>query len=127
MRMLKPALILALAALSLGGCAQRLEAPMDRGVCYHLAFGKDGKPRFNRVAENMPNIENCAAQLEGMRLRFARMGSYQNAMVGSYQGNFLFIERAGIFTAKHYDGVRYLALVRTGDGRLVQPGAMPSY
>ncbi len=125
--MLKAALIAAVTVLSLGACAKRLEAPMDTGVCFHLVFDKDGKARFNRVAENMPNIENCAAQLEGMRLRFARMGSYQNAMEGSYQGNFIFIEREGIFTSKFHDGVRYLALVRTGDGRLAQPGAVPSY
>ena len=29
---------------------------------------------FNVVARNIPNIENCAAQLEGVRLRFLRMG-----------------------------------------------------
>lgn len=117
----------AAAALVLGGCEKQLEAPLDRGVCFHVAFDKDGKARFNRVAENMPALEHCAAQLEGMRIRFARMGSYQNQMTGSYQGTFIFIEREGLFTAKHFNGVRYLALVRTGDGRLVQPGAMPGY
>ena len=126
--MTKLVLIPALAALLLaGGCTKRLEAPLDRGVCYHVAFDAEGKPRFNRVAENVPNLENCAAQLEGMRLRFAALGKYENNMTGAYQGNFIFIQREGIFTSKFYDGIRYLALVRTGDGRLAIPGAVPSY
>lgn len=125
---MKLALTAAAAALFLTGlaaCQKHLEAPLDRGVCYHVAFSKEGKARFNRVAENMPNMENCAAQLEGMRLRFLRMGAYQKEVVGSYQGAFIFVRPAGIYSAKYYEGVQYLALVRTGDGRLAMPGAMP--
>lgn len=128
--MRKPALTAAAAALALtalSGCDKRLEPPLDRGVCYHVAFDEDGEARFNVVAQNMPNIENCAAQLEGMRLRFARMGSYQSYLVGSYQGSFIFIQREGVFVSKTFEGNRYLALVRTGDGRLAMPGAVPNY
>jgi hypothetical protein len=117
----------ALSLIALGACTKHLQAPLDRGVCYHVAFDKSGKARFNRVAENMPNMENCAAQLEGMRVRFARMGAYQNEVVGAYQGVFIFVKPNGIFSAKTYESVQYLALVRTGDGRLVIPGAMPNY
>ncbi|HEX6860133.1 MAG TPA: hypothetical protein VF138_08060 [Caulobacteraceae bacterium] len=121
---MKTLLPLAIAAVGLAGCGQRLEAPTDRGVCYALAFDKD-KPKFNVVAENMPNMENCAAQLEGMRLRFERMGLRKEYVEGAYQGTFIFIRPEGVFTARHYDGPQFPALVRTGDGRLAMPGAMP--
>ena len=38
---------------------------------------------------------------------------------------FIFLQREGIFTAGSLEEHRYLALVRTGDGRLAIPGAMP--
>ena len=119
------ALLAALLVLPLGACAKRLEAPTDVGVCYALSFDKDGKAQFNPVAENMPNMENCAAQLEGMRLRFVRMGALMEQVTGTYQGTFIFVKPEGIFTSKSYEGVQYPALVRTGDGRLAVPGVMP--
>jgi len=45
--------------------------------------------------------------------------------MGAYQGNFIFIQREGVFTAPSLEEHAYLALVRTGDGRLAIPGAMP--
>jgi hypothetical protein len=115
----------ALAAFLTAGCAKKLEAPFDKGVCYALAFDKDGKAKFNVVAENIPNMESCAAQLEGVRLRFARLGMNEDYFTGSYQGNFIFIKPAGVFVSQSYEGVQYPALVWTGDGRLAIPGAMP--
>ena len=43
----------------------------------------------------------------------------------TYKGSFIFVERRGIFTAPSMEEHPYLALVRTGDGRLAIPGAMP--
>ncbi len=117
--------IAASAALALGACVKHLEPPRDIGVCYALSFDKNGEAKFNPVAENIPNMENCAAQLEGMRLRFNRMGAQMEKVVGTYQGTFIFIRPEGVFTAKTYEGVQYPALVRTGDGRLAIPGVMP--
>lgn len=119
------ALLAILLVVPLNACAKRLEAPTDIGVCYALSFDKNGEPQFNPVAENMPNMENCAAQLEGMRLRFTRMGANLPEVTGTYQGAFIFVRPEGIFTGKTYEGVQYPALVRTGDGRLAVPGAMP--
>jgi len=118
-------LLAAFLALPFAACAKRLEPPTDIGVCYALSFDKDGKANFNPVAENMPNMENCAAQLEGMRLRFNRMGAMMSEVTGTYQGTFIFVRPEGIFTSKTYEGVQYPALVRTGDGRLAIPGVMP--
>ena len=53
------------------------------------------------------------------------MGGSTRTMVGAYQGNFIFLQREGIFTSPSMEQNRYLALVRTGDGRLAIPGAMP--
>jgi len=119
------ALTALIALTPLAACTKHLEAPTDIGVCYAMNLDKEGKPHFNTVAENMPNMENCAAQLEGMRLRFVRMGAPLKEITGSYQGSFIFIRPEGVFTAQYYEGVQYPALVRTGDGRLVVPGRMP--
>ena len=113
------------AALGLGACAKQLEAPVDRGVCWHLARAPDGSVKFNRLAEGQPDLEHCAAQLEMMRLRFRTLGSTQTQVTGAYQGQFLFIQPEGVFTAQSYGGYHYPFMVRTGDGRLAVPGAMP--
>lgn len=122
-RTLAIAALIAAAAL-LGACKKEVEAPLDTGVCYAVGAGPNGEIKFNVVARNMPNIENCAAQLEGMRLRFLRMGGQTHELSGAYQGNFIFLRQEGIFRAQRWEGNQYLMLVRSGDGRLVIPGAV---
>lgn len=118
----------ALTALSLSACEKQIEAPYTTGYCYQVVFlDKDGKKaKFNEVAHNRPSLESCAAALEGMRLRFLGLGSNQTDIVGAYQGNFLFLNQYGVFTSQTLTGVRYPALVRTGDGRLAVPGSVQS-
>jgi len=108
----------------LGACEAAVKAPLDTGVCYAVGAAPDGKIKFNVVARNIPNIENCAAQLEGMRLRFLRMGGQTRELSGAYQGNFIHLRREGIFRSQRWEGNQYLMLVRSGDGRLVIPGAV---
>jgi len=118
--------ILALAAvLALGACAKRTLPRGDVGVCFHVVPQKDGTLRYNKLVQNVPNLETCAANLEAMRLRFLRMGGSNLDIMGAYQGNFIFIQKEGVFTAPSLEEHAYLALVRTGDGRLAIPGAMP--
>ncbi len=124
MRRLRPIVALIAAGL-LAGCERTLEAPLDRGVCWHLVRGDDGKPKFNRLAERQSDLEHCAAQLEIMRLNFRALGAGQTRVTGAYQGQFLFLDPRGVFTAQTIDGYRYPFMVRTGDGRLAVPGAMP--
>jgi hypothetical protein len=114
-----------LGAAGLAGCAPTLDAPTAPGVCWHLVKGDDGKPRFNRLADHQPDLEHCAAQLEMMRLRFSSLGLSQERVTGAFQGQFLFLQREGVFTAQTYEGYHYPFMVRTGDGRLAVPGAMP--
>lgn len=123
---MKTAAAVLIAAAVLSGCsANEVEAPTDAGVCFHAVFLKDGKVKFNRLAANVPNLETCAATLEGMRLRFRSLGG-ADQVVGSYQGQYLFLSSQGVQSARSLRGVRYTALVPTGDGRLAVPGAMPS-
>ena len=118
--------ILALAAvLALGACAKRTLPRGDVGVCFHVAPQKDGTLRYNKLVQNVPNLETCAGNLEAMRVRFLRMGGSNLEIMGAYQGNFIFIQKEGVFTAPSLEEHAYLALVRTGDGRLAIPGAMP--
>lgn len=124
-RCLLAASALVLAGAPLAGCEQSLEAPRDTGVCWHLVKGDDGKPKFNRLADNQPDLEHCAAQLAIMRLRFRSLGSTAEEVTGAYQGQYLFIDPRGAFTAQTLDGYRYPFMVPTGDGRLAVPGAIP--
>jgi len=85
---------------------------------------KDGKLKYNKLVA-APNLETCAANLEAMRIKFLRMGGSSQDLMGSYQSNFIFLVKEGVMTSTSLEGPRYVALVRTGDGRLAIPGAMP--
>jgi len=125
--MTKTVLIAALAvaaAAGLAGCQQRTEPPGDPGICYHVVAQKDGKLKYNKLVA-APNLETCAANLEAMRIKFLTLGGNQQDIVGAYQANFLFLQSEGVLTSTSLEGPRYVALVRTGDGRLAIPGAMP--
>ncbi|HUZ11553.1 MAG TPA: hypothetical protein VMU93_01715 [Caulobacteraceae bacterium] len=121
--MLRLSLAAAAFAVVLAGCSHGPQPPGDVGVCYHLAAFEAGRPKFNVVARNVPDLEHCAAQLEAMRLRFLRFGVGQEDITGAYQGAFLFLGPQGVFTSQSYDGAQYPFLVRTPDGRLVPPGS----
>lgn len=123
--MRRTATLLALiATAALAACAKRTEPPGDVGVCYHVVVQKDGSLKYNKLVST-PNLETCAANLEAMRIKFLTMGGTAQEILGAYQANFIFLQREGVFTSTTLEGPRYLALVRTGDGRLAIPGAMP--
>lgn len=117
-------LALAVAALGLSACAAKTRPPGDPNVCYHVQPLKDGTLKYNRMPSTQKDLEHCAAALEAMRLQFLSMGGSQRMLVGAYQGNFIFLQPDGIFTAPTMESHRYLALVRTGDGRLTLPTAI---
>lgn len=113
------------ATLVVSACAQPTRPPGNVGICYHVQPLKGGALKYNPLASPQPDLEHCAAALEAMRVKFIRLGGGQQEISGAYQGNFIFIQREGIFTAPSLEAHRYLALVRTGDGRLAIPSAMP--
>ncbi len=123
--MLRTALIAGLSVLALAACGKKTLPPGGEGICWHVGQGKDGELKYNKLATGVADLEHCAAALESMRLKFLRMGGSNREVAGAFKGNFIFVERNGIFTAPSMESHRYLALVRTGDGRLAIPGAMP--
>jgi hypothetical protein len=125
MTLLRPAFVFvaALSALGLAACEKKVEAPFNKGICWHMVPLTGGKVRFNQLAQNRPTLESCAAALEGMRERFLGLGGSQQDIVGAYQGSFLFLGNNGVFTSTTLDGPRWPALVRTSDGRLAIPSA----
>jgi hypothetical protein len=127
--MIRRPLLTGFASLALGaalaGCSSGSpEAPAEARVCFHMVQLKDGSFKFNKLAENQPNLENCAARLEDMRQNFNRLGQNTQEVIGAYQGQFIFIQPTGVFSASSLTSVRYPALVRTADGRLAIPGAI---
>ncbi|WP_374579638.1 hypothetical protein [Phenylobacterium sp.] len=123
--LVRTALVAGLSVLALSACAKRTLPPGGQGVCWHVVKDKSGELKFNKLKSDVPTLEHCAAELESMRVRFLRMGGTAREVTGAYMGNFIFVERQGIFTAPSLEEHPYLALVRTGDGRLAVPGAMP--
>ncbi|HEY3948283.1 hypothetical protein [Phenylobacterium sp.] len=113
-----------LAATGLSACQKQTEPPGTTGVCYHVVPLKGGQLKYNKLVM-APNLETCAANLEAMRIKFLKMGGSQQNIYGAYQSNFLFLQAEGVLTSTSLEGPRYVALVRTGDGRLAIPGAMP--
>jgi hypothetical protein len=128
MRLSSLATIAGVASIGLlAGCTTQTKAPFDQGVCYSVALpdaGEKAAPRFNVLARDQPQIESCAARLEDMRLRFLGMGGSNTDIIGAYQGQFIFLDRAGVWFGKTLEGQRYFALARTGDGRLATPGTI---
>jgi len=116
--------IAAVTAAALAGCEKKIEAPYDKGVCWHMVPLTGGKVKFNKLSENRPSLESCAASLEGMRERFLGLGGSDQNIIGAYQGNFLFLSNTGVFTSTSLTGARWPALVRTSDGRLAIPSAV---
>ena len=117
-------LVVALAVLAVSACSKKTTPLGDAGICYHVVPQKDGSLKYNRVVATA-SLEACAGNLEAMRVKFLRMGGNQTDIYGAYQANFLFLVREGVMTSTSLEGPRYVALVRTGDGRLAIPGAMP--
>jgi hypothetical protein len=111
--------------MTLSACGgEQLAAPSDRNACYRMAQIEGEEIRFNLVAEDLQSIEFCAAELEKARMELVRSGVGGDTISGTYNGQFLFIDRRGVFTAQRYDGVRYMLLVRYPGGFIV-PGAIP--
>jgi hypothetical protein len=119
---------LALSAIAgaalLGACSNEPKFTFEPGVCYYVAMPDGEPPRLQKLADNQPQIEQCAARLEEMRLRFLRMGGSNQEVIGAYQERFIFVDREGVKIGQSLTGSRFFAMARTGDGRLAIPGAI---
>lgn len=116
----------AVTGLAVVACDSAPRPPYTPGVCYAVTPAADGKGQaeLSVVARDQPQIEFCAARLEEMRLRFLRMGGSRREITGAYQGQYIFIDRIGVSFSRTLDGNRFIALARTGDGRLAIPAAI---
>ena len=74
------------------------------------------------LSRNIPDLEHCAASLEAMRVEFLSKGGDRYEVWGVYQGQYIYINSAGLYSSQFVHGPRYPLLVRTGDGRLARPG-----
>jgi len=113
------AMTLGAAVLAAAGCEKPLKAPVERAACWHMVGKIEAGVKFNKLPGSYQSLEYCAAAIEMVRLQGGRQ-----QINGAYQGQFLFISSRGIYVGQRVDGPRYLALVHTGDGRLVIPGAI---
>ena len=110
----------------LAGCEKQLEAPTEaRRVLAPRPAVRDSPPKFNKLADHQVDLEHCAAQLERMRINFRALGKNDDEVIGAYQGQYLFDDDTGVATSQTLKGHPYSLMVRSGDGRLVVPGAMP--
>ena len=113
-----------LGAGALAACSNQPRFDFEPGVCYFVSQQKGEAPQLQKLAENVSQIELCAARLEEMRVRFLRMGGSNNDITGAYQERYIFIDREGVSFGQTLNGGRFFALARTGDGRLAIPGAI---
>ena len=110
-------------------CSPGVQAPTDAGVCWHVvrdAKGQtggvvSGKYRFFVLKRNVPDLEHCAAALDGMRVRFLALGGSAKEVAGVFQGEYLFVDPRGVFAATSLDAPPFPTLTRTEDGRLLTP------
>lgn len=113
-----------LGAGALAACSNQPRFDFEPGVCYFVSQQEGEAPQLQKLAENVSQIELCAARLEEMRVRFLRMGGSNNEITGAYQERYIFIDREGVSFGQTLNGGRFFALARTGDGRLAIPGAI---
>ena len=116
---------------TLAGCGSGVRAPTDSGVCWNMVFDAkgqsggvvSGKYRFFPLKRNVADLEHCAAALDGMRAHFLGLGGSQHEVTGVYQGEYLFIDQRGVFSANALDAPSFPTLRRSDDGSLVPPSA----
>ena len=98
----------ALAAIAgtalLGACSNEPKYEFAEGACYFVATPDNAPPRLQKIADDQPQLEQCAARLEEMRLRFLRMGGSNQEIAGAYQGRFIFVDREGVKIGKSLTG-----------------------
>lgn len=116
-------------ATTVSGCAPRLKAPRELGVCYFIGHpvGPDGKRavKFNEIARNQDTIEKCAVQLYNARRAMQATNTAGKVTEGAYQGNFLFATNQRIDYGQTYEGPTVTLLVKDPySDRLVEPGAV---
>ncbi len=84
----------------LAGCSSQATAPTGAGLCWRMFEVSGQQPRFEILDRDVPNLESCAAQLEGARMMEGR------PTTGAYNGHFIFATEGQITSALSLDGPR---------------------
>ena len=84
----------------LAGCSSQPTAPPGAGLCWRMLEVPGQQPRFEILDRDVPNLESCAAQLEGARMMEGQ------ATTGAYNGHFIFATDEGVTSAMSLDGPR---------------------
>jgi hypothetical protein len=90
--------LLAFAALALAGCQQDPGAPAAEGVCWRA---DPAPPRFTALEHDVPDLVSCAMDLD-----LAYLGE-GHALVGAYQGSYIFVGADKIQSAQGLTLFRY--------------------
>lgn len=86
--------------LAVAACSAEPTAPDGAGLCWRMIEHPDKRPGFEILARDVPNLESCAVQLEGVRLM---QGS---VTAGAYNGHFIFATEAQITSSQTLSGAR---------------------
>jgi hypothetical protein len=97
----------------MAACSSQPPAPSGAGLCWRMI--EDRAPEFRIIARNVPNLESCAAQLEGARMLEGQ------PTTGAYNGHFIFATEEQITSATTMNGAR-VRIFEAGDRRKVQQG-----
>lgn len=84
----------------LAGCSSQPTAPTGAGLCWRMFEVPGRQPRFDILDRDVPNLESCAAQLEGARMMEGR------PTTGAYNGHFIFVTEEQITSALSLNGPR---------------------
>jgi hypothetical protein len=106
-----PILLLA----GMAACSSQPAAPSGAGLCWRMVEVADRQPEFRIIARDVPNLESCAAQLEGARLLEGQ------PTTGAYNGHFIFATGEQITSAPTMNGTR-VRIFEAEDRRKVQEG-----
>ena len=111
--LLKPAGAIVL--MGVAACSSPAPAPTGAGLCWRMFEVADQQSEFRIIARDVPNLESCAAQLEGARM----MGGQPTT--GAYNGHFIFATEEQITSGPTMNGTR-VRVFEAEDRRRVQDG-----
>ena len=96
-------------------CSSQPAAPSGAGLCWRMIEVADQQPEFRIIGRDVPNLESCAAQLEGARMMEGR------PTTGAYNGHFIFATEEQITSAVTMNGTR-VRIFQAEDRQEIQDG-----
>lgn len=103
--------------MGMAACSAEAPAPSGAGLCWRMFEVADQQPRFEIIARDVPNLESCAAQLEGARMMEGQ------PTTGAYNGHFIFATEEQITSAMTMNGTQ-VRIFEAEDRRKVQEGLL---